>query len=399
MFAFKSDIVDSIARYEHQLIAIRHDLHRHPELGFEEVRTAGIVADTLSRYGIDEVHSGIGKTGVVGVLHGRGGAGPSVGLRADMDAIPVEEENAFAHRSTVRGKMHGCGHDGHTTMLLGAARYLAQHRDFAGTACFFFQPGEEGHAGARAMIEDGLFERFPVRSVYALHNWPSLPPGKVGLNRGPMMAGIDVFDVVIRGRGGHGGHPHEAIDPIVTTAQVISALQSVVSRNVDPLKSAVISLHAINAGTPSALSIIPDAVAFSGIVKWYEKPVQSLVANRLEEVVVKIAAALGATAEVTYRPLYPPTINAAGEAERVMRVAASLLGEECVERNMESSMGSEDFAFMLEARPGAFFRLGTGQRDGEFLHSPRYDFNDAVIPVGAAVLAGIALDVLREAAR
>jgi amidohydrolase len=390
-------LIEHITRYQDELIAIRRDLHRHPELGFEEVRTAGIVAEALRRFGVDEVHAGIGRTGIVGVLRGCG-EGPAVGLRADMDAIPVVEENAFEHRSTVPGKMHGCGHDGHTTMLLGAARYLAETRTFPGSVCFVFQPGEEGHAGARAMIEDGLFERFPVRSVYALHNWPSLAPGKVGLNLGPMMAGIDVFDVKIRGRGGHGAHPHQTIDPIVATAHVISALQSVVSRNVDPLKSAVISLHAIHAGTRTALSIIPDAVEFSGIVKWYERPVQALVESRLKDLTVQSAAAFGAVAEIDYRKLYPPTINAPAEAERVMRVASALLGEEAVMRDMDPSMGSEDFAFMLEKRPGAYFRLGTGQRDGEFLHSPRYDFNDDVIPVGAAILAGIALDALAEAA-
>jgi amidohydrolase len=386
-------ILDAIRAHHGELTCIRRDLHQHPELGYEEVRTAGVVVEQLRRFGVDEVHTGIGRTGVVAVVRGReAGDGRAVALRADMDALPIVEENGFAHRSRHHGKMHGCGHDGHTTMLLGAAQYLAKTRRFTGSACLFFQPGEEGHAGAQAMIEDGLFDRFPVDAVYALHNWPSLPAGVVGLNHGPMMAAIDRFSLRILGVGGHGAHPHQAVDPIVAACQIVTAMQSIVSRNVNPLDSAVISLHALQAGKPSALSVIPDVVEIAGMVKWYRKPVQEILERRLRTVCETGAAALGARAELAYEALYPPTVNTPGEAERVMRVASGLVGADNVRRDLEPSMGSEDFAFMLQRKPGAYFRLGTG---GEhFLHNPRYEFNDDVIPIGAAVLAGIVEDSL-----
>ncbi len=387
----------AIGRHHADLTAIRHDLHRHPELGYEETRTAALVADELRRCGVDEIHTGIGRTGVVGVIHGRHDGDGSIGLRADMDAIPIDEKNDFGHRSTLAGKMHGCGHDGHTTMLLGAARYLAETRNFTGRVHVIFQPGEEGHAGARAMIQDGLFERFPVSSVFALHNWPSLPAGTIGINPGPMMAGIDVFRLRVAGVGGHGAHPHQTVDPIIASAHVLTALQTIVSRNVNPLQSAVISFHHLQAGSPTALSVIPDAVETAGIVKWYAATVQELVERRLGEVAGQAAAALGARAEVTYDKLYPPTINDPAEAARVVRLATGLFGADRVVADMEPSMGSEDFAFMLQAKPGAYFRLGTGARAGAFLHSPHYDFNDAVIPVGAALFAAIAEDALAPA--
>lgn len=381
-------LFEAIEAYQPELIAIRHDLHAHPELGYEEVRTAGIVERHLRSYGVDEIHTGIGRTGVVGVIRGHGVASQrAVGLRADMDALPIREENTFDHHSRHLGKMHGCGHDGHTTMLLGAARYLAGTRNFNGTACLFFQPGEEGHAGAQAMIEDGLFERFPVDAVYALHNWPSLPAGTVGLNAGPMMAGIDRFTMRVVGTGGHGGQPHQTIDPILVTAHIVSAIQSIVSKNVDPLDSGVIGLHYVKAGEPTALSVVPEAVDLAGMIKWYRKPVQEILERRLREVAENCAAMFGARVEFNFDPLYPPTINTAAEAETVARVSERLLGKQNVLRNVEPSMSSEDFAFMLLQRPGAYFRLGTGgQRP---LHNPNYDFNDSVIPLGAAIFAAI----------
>ncbi|SDR17872.1 hippurate hydrolase [Rhizobiales bacterium GAS113] len=390
-----NDLVAFIRRYQPELVTIRRDLHENPELGFEEVRTANVIEAQLKSYGVDEVHRGLGKTGVVGLLRGRRcDSGRSVGLRADMDAVPVQEDSELPYRSKTDGTMHACGHDGHIAMLLGAARYLAETRNFNGIVYFYFQPGEEGHAGARAMIHDGLFERFPVDSVYALHNWPSLPAGAVGLNAGPMMAGIDVFKIRIKGVGGHGGHPHQGIDPIVASAHMLSAIQSIISRSIDPLESAVISFHYLHAGAPTALSVIPDTVECAGMVKWYSSSVQAIAERRLREVVAQSAALFGASAEIDYDALYPPTINTAENAEQVMRVATQLLGAENVERDMKPSMGSEDFAFMLEARPGAYFRLGTGGQPDRFLHSPRYDFNDDVIPIGAAVFGGIAEDAL-----
>lgn len=386
--------LETIKGYQSDLIAFRRDLHAHPELGYEETRTAGLVADRLRALGL-EVHTGLGRTGVVGVLRGkRNDSGRAIGLRADMDALPIVEENTFAHRSRHDGKMHGCGHDGHTTMLLGAARYLAESGSFNGTVVFIFQPGEEGHAGARAMIEDGLFRRFPVDAVFGLHNWPSLPAGTIGLNRGPMMAGIDRFKLTVEGIGGHGAHPHQAIDPIVAAAQMITSLQTIVSRNVSPLDSAVLSFHFLQAGAPTALSVIPPEVRLAGMVKWYREAVQTTLRERLAEVTASTAAAFRAKAGLDYETLYPPTINAPDEADTVMRVGERLFGAKQVMRDMEPSMGSEDFAFMLQQKPGAYFRLGQGGEAGCFLHNPRYDFNDDVIPVGIAMFAGIVEDRL-----
>jgi hippurate hydrolase len=386
--------IETIKGYQSELITLRRDLHAHPELGYEETRTAAVVANRLRALGL-EVYTGLGRTGVVGVLRGkRNDSGRAVGLRADMDALPIVEENTFAHRSRHDGKMHGCGHDGHTTMLLGAARYLAETKSFNGTVVFIFQPGEEGHAGARAMIEDGLFRRFPVDAVFALHNWPSLPAGTIGLNRGPMMAGIDRFKLTVEGIGGHGAHPHQAIDPIVATAQMITSLQTIVSRNVSPLDSAVLSFHFLQAGAPTALSVIPPEVKLAGMVKWYRAAVQETLRERLREVAASTAAAFRAKADLDYEALYPPTINAPEEADTVMRVGEKLFGAKQVMRTMEPSMGSEDFAFMLQQKPGAYFRLGQGGEAGCFLHNPKYDFNDDVIPVGIAMFAGIVEDRL-----
>lgn len=387
--------VAAIAGRLEELTRLRHDLHRHPELGFEEHRTAALVAERLAALGL-AVETGIGRTGVVAVVQGTGGSSNrAVALRADMDALPIAEENEFAHRSQAPGRMHGCGHDGHTTMLLGAAGWLAENRArFAGTVVLVFQPGEEGHAGARAMIEDGLFRRFPVDAVYALHNWPSMPAGTIGVNPGAMMAAIDTFTLRVHGVGGHGAHPHQAIDPTVAAAQIIVAIQSILSRSLNPLDAGVISLHALQAGAPDRLSIVPETVRIDGMAKWYREEVQEILRTRLATVAGRTAEAFGARAELDYRPLYPPTLNTAEEAARVARVAAELAGPESVVRDMPPSMASEDFAFMLREKPGAYFRLGQGGEPGRFLHNPRYDFNDATIPLGAAMLAAIALDDL-----
>ena len=386
-------LFEQLSALHPELTAFRRDLHAHPELGFEEVRTAARVADALRVCGVDEVHTGIAKTGVVGVIRGRGaaaGGGRAIGLRADMDALPMKEENDFSWRSSRGGLMHGCGHDGHTTMLVGAARALAATRQFSGTVVLIFQPGEEGFAGAKAMIDDGLFERFPVDSVYAMHNWPSLPPGTIGINPGPMMAAADRIEITINGRGGHGAHPYMTIDPVLVAAHIITAAQSLVSRNVHPLDSAVVSLCAMQAGDLGAFSVIPRQARLVGTVRTFKREVQDMLEERLGRLVEAVAVGFGATATLDYRRSYPATINTAREAQFAGDVAASLVGEAKVIRELPPSMGAEDFSFMLQTRPGAYLRLGQGGEGGCFLHSPRFDFNDEVLPLGAALFASLA---------
>jgi len=380
-----------IARWHDEFTAVRRDLHAHPEIGFEEHRTAQVVTERLRAHGIEH-HAGIGRTGVVAVIHGRQqGSGRSVGLRADMDALPMQEENEFAHRSRHEGLMHGCGHDGHTTMLLAAARYLHETRNFNGTAYLIFQPGEEGFAGARAMIEDGLFVRFPAEQVYALHNWPGLPPGRIGITPGPAMAAADRIEITIDGKGGHGAHPHAAIDPVLVAGHIITAAQSIVSRNVSPIDTAVVSLCAMQAGNLGAMSVIPAHAKLVGTVRTFHPSTQDMIEVRLKELVHSIAAAFGARATLHYERLYPATINHYREAMFAADVATQLVGADNVERNLAPSMGAEDFSFMLQAKPGAFARLGQGGADGGcFLHNSTYDFNDAVIPLGAGYLAALA---------
>jgi hippurate hydrolase len=383
--------LESIRLFHDELTALRRDLHAHPELGFEEVRTSGIVAGALEALGI-EVHRGIGKTGVVGVIRGRGThSGRMIGLRADMDALPMTEDNTFGHKSTKSGLMHGCGHDGHTAVLLGAARYLAQTRNFDGSAILIFQPAEEGRGGAKAMMEDGLFDTFPCDAVYALHNWPALPPGTIGINPGPMMAAADRFEIVIDGRGGHGAHPYQTIDPVVVAAQLITALQTIVARNINPLDSAVLSVGSVQAGHPGAMSVIPREARLVGTVRTFRKTVQELVEKRMNELAKSIAGAFGATAEVKYERIYPATLNTPQHANLVADIATEMIGKENVVRDLVPSMGSEDFSFMLQARPGAYFRLGQGGAEsGCTLHNSHFDFNDSVIPLGAAMFCALA---------
>jgi hippurate hydrolase len=382
--------VGFVNQHHESLTAIRRDLHAHPELGFEEHRTAALVAERLHQWGI-EVHTGIGKTGVVGVIRGKAETtGRAIGLRADMDALPIGEENEFGHRSARQGLMHACGHDGHTTMLLGAAQYLAATRDFDGTVYAIFQPGEEGYAGAKEMIADGLFARFPADEVYALHNWPGLPPGHIGMNPGPMMAAADRVDITICGKGGHGAHPHMTVDPVLVAGHVITAAQSIVARNVAPLEAAVVSLCAVQAGHLNAFSVVPREAKITGTVRAFKHSVQDQIEARLKTLIESVAAAFGATAEVKYQRLYPATINHRPQYEFAASIAEELVGREQVVRNMPPSMGAEDFAFMLQAKPGCYARLGQGGGEGCWLHSTRYDFNDAVIPLGAGYLAALA---------
>ncbi len=380
-----------IAAFHPELVALRRDLHAHPELGFEEVYTSGRVKQALRLCGVDEIHDGIGKTGVVGIVRGKkSSSGRMIGLRADMDALTMTESNDFPWRSTKAGMMHGCGHDGHTAMLVGAARYLAETRHFDGTAVLIFQPGEEGFAGAKAMIDDGLFDRFPVQSVYAMHNWPAMKPGTVGINSGPMMAAADRVTIEITGKGGHGAHAYLTIDPVLVAAHIITAVQSIVSRNVKPIDNAVVSLCALHAGDLGAMSVVPGKATMVGTVRTFSPDVQELVERRLQELCSAIALGFGASATVTFDRIYPATINTPDEAAFAGDVAESLVGAANLVRDMEPSMGAEDFSFMLQAKPGAYLRLGQGGEGSCFLHNSRYDFNDDVLPLGSALHASLA---------
>ncbi|MEQ4600619.1 MAG: M20 aminoacylase family protein [Methylobacteriaceae bacterium] len=373
--------IDRIRSYADELTALRRDLHAHPEIGFEEVRTSGIVAEHLEKFGI-EVHRGLGKTGVVGVLQGRPGA-RRIGLRADMDALPITEETNLPYRSTVPGKMHACGHDGHTTMLVGAARYLAETRDFDGTAVFVFQPAEEGLGGARAMIADGLFEKFPVDEIYAIHNAPHGPHGVLQVRPGPIMAAADFFDIRITGRGAHAAMPHQGIDPIVIATGLVQAMQSIVSRNSNPLKSAVVSVTQIHAG--AAYNVIPEGAHLTGTVRTFDADLRKLIAARIRELAAGFAAAYGATIEVDLRDVFSVLDNHPEQAAADAEVAAELFGSDKVEANTVPRMGSEDFADMVAAVPGAYAWLGATPGPG--LHNASFDFDDSLIPLGAAYLA------------
>jgi hippurate hydrolase len=379
-----------IAQYHPELTALRRDLHAHPELGFEEVYTSRRVAEALRLCGVDEIHTGIGKTGLVAVIRGRKtSSGRAVGLRADMDGLTMTENNEFPWRSTRAGMMHGCGHDGHTAMLVGAARYLAETRNFDGTAVLIFQPGEEGFAGAKAMIEDGLFDRFPVEAVYGMHNWPGLKPGTIGLNPGPMMAAADRVTIEITGKGGHGAHPYLAVDPVLVAAHIITAVQSIASRNIRPVDAAVVSLCAMQAGDVHAMSVIPSKATLVGTVRTFTADVQDLVERRLTELCSAVALGFGATAKVQYERVYPACTNSPAEALFAADVAESLVGADHVIRDLEPSMGAEDFSFMLQVKPGAYMRIGQGGEGSCMLHNPRYDFNDEILPLGSALHASL----------
>jgi len=380
-----------IAQFHPELTALRRDLHAHPELGFEEVYTSNRVKEALRLCGVDAIHDGIGRTGVVAVIRGRSqSSGAMVGLRADMDALPIAEDNEFSWKSCKPGLMHGCGHDGHTAMLIGAARYLSETRNFDGTAVLVFQPAEEGYGGARVMMEDGLFERFPVQSVYAMHNWPALKPGMVGLNSGPMMAAADRITIEITGRGGHGAHAYQTVDVVLVAAHIITAAQSIVSRNVRPIESAVLSLCAVQAGDLGAFSVLPGVARIVGTVRTFDPVVQEMVEKRLKEMCNAVALGFGATATVHYERIYPATINSEAEAQFAGDVADSLVGSDHVVRDLEPSMGAEDFSFMLQTKPGAYLRIGQGTgASGSALHNSRYDFNDDILPLGSALHASL----------
>lgn len=380
----------AIAAYQDQLVAVRHDLHAHPELGFQETRTAALLARELAALKL-EVHSGLGGTGLVAVVHGRATAsGRAVGLRADMDCLPITETTQVPHRSVHAGRMHACGHDGHCAMLLGAARYLSQTQRFNGTVYLIFQPAEEGLGGGQAMVKDGLFTQFAMEQVYALHNWPALAPGKIAVRSGPVMAAMDEFTVTLKGKGGHGAMPHLTVDPVVASAHVITALQTVASRNADPTEALVVSVTSMQTSQVGAYNVIPDHVKLLGTVRSFNTATRELAERRLREIVQGVASAMGAHAQLEYRHGYPATVNTPQEAAFAARVGAAVFGADNVITDANPSMGAEDFAYMLEQRPGAYVWLGQGSgANGCFLHNPGYDFNDDVIPLGAGYLAAL----------
>ena len=383
-------IVNRIAAFHDEMTAWRRDLHAHPETAFQEHRTADYVAAKLTEFGIP-IDRGLAGTGVVGTI--KRGEGPVIGLRADMDALHIHEANGFGHKSQNAGKMHACGHDGHTTMLLGAARYLAEAGRFRGTVHVIFQPAEETEGGGRKMIEDGLFKKFPVQEVYGMHNWPGTPVGRFAVRPGPMLAASDTFEITVTGRGGHAAMPHTVIDPVVAAANIVTALQQIASRNTHPVDSAVVSVTQIHAG--DAWNVIPERVLLRGTARAFKPAVRDMVERRMKEVVDGIAAAHGAGADFTYRRGYPPTVNHERETEIAARAAAAVVGETNVDRNPMPTMGGEDFAFMLEQKPGCYIFIGNGASDGgRVLHSPHYDFNDEILPIGASYWATLVEQVL-----
>ncbi|MEY4978867.1 MAG: hypothetical protein RLZZ352_1137 [Pseudomonadota bacterium] len=387
-------LIDDIRQQADSIALLRRDIHAHPELCFQEVRTAELVAQKLTEWGIP-VHRGLGTTGVVGIVHGRdgGACGRAIGLRADMDALPMQEHNTFAHASQYPGKMHACGHDGHTAMLLAAAQHLAQHRDFDGTVYLIFQPAEEGGGGAREMIQDGLFERFPVEAVFGMHNWPGLPVGSFAASAGPVMASSNEFRIVIRGKGSHAALPHNGIDPVPIACQMVQAFQTIITRNKKPVDAGVISVTMIHTG--EATNVVPDSCDIQGTVRTFSVEVLDMIERRMADIAQHTCAAFGATCEFHFKRNYPPTINHAHETAFARAVMAEIVGTDQV-LNQEPTMGAEDFAYMLQARPGCYVFIANG--DGShragyeggghdvgpcMLHNPNYDFNDDLIPLGA----------------
>ncbi|MBI2754798.1 MAG: amidohydrolase [Betaproteobacteria bacterium] len=377
-------VVQRIAEMHPEMTSWRRDIHSHPELGFQEQRTSDFVSSRLSSFAI-EVHRGIGRTGVVGVLRA-GNSRRAISLRADMDALPIEEANTFAHRSGNAGRMHACGHDGHTTMLLGAAKYLAEMRNFDGTVYFIFQPAEEGLGGARAMIDDGLFKRFPCEAIFGMHNRPGMPLGKFAVRSGPMMAGGAFFDIDIEGRGAHGARPEAGVDSVLVAAHVTAALQSIVARNVRPVDTAVLSVTQIHAG--NAYNVIPQTARLSGTVRAFSNEVMELIGRNMARVAEGVAAGFGATAKTDFRIIFAPLVNDSQEADFAASVCAEIAGADGVRRNPALIMASEDFSFMLNEVRGCYINIGNGDGEGACeVHNPSYDFNDAALPFGASFFA------------
>jgi hippurate hydrolase len=397
-------LIDSILTQAAGIASVRRDIHAHPELCFQEVRTADVVAQKLTEWGIP-VHRGLGTTGVVGIVHGRDGgkSGRAIGLRADMDALPMQEHNTFAHASQHAGKMHACGHDGHVAMLLAAGQHFAKHRNFDGTVYLIFQPAEEGGGGAREMIKDGLFEQFPVEAVFGMHNWPGMAVGTFAASAGPVMASSNEFRIVIRGKGSHAALPHNGIDPVPVACQMVMAFQTIISRNKKPVDAGVISVTMIHTG--EATNVVPDSCEIQGTVRTFTYEVLDMIERRMREVAEHTSAAFGATCEFHFHRNYPPTINHATETAFAREVMAEIVGADRVVEQ-EPTMGAEDFAYMLQARPGCYAFIANG--DGAhremghgggpcMLHNPSYDFNDDLIPLGATFWVRLAEKWLGQA--
>ncbi len=400
-------LIDSIATQAAAIAAVRRDIHAHPELCFEEVRTADVIAAQLTAWGIP-IHRGLGQTGVVGIVHGRDGgkSGRALGLRADIDALPMQEFNTFEHASRHAGKMHACGHDGHVAMLLAAAQHFARadNRDFDGTVYLIFQPAEEGGGGAREMIRDGLFERFPMQAVFGMHNWPGMAAGSFAVSAGPVMASSNEFKITIRGKGAHGAMPHLGVDPVPVACQMVQAFQNIISRNKKPVDAGVLSVTMIHAG--EATNVVPDWCELQGTVRTFSVEVLDLVERRMRQIAEHTCAAFEATCEFEFVRNYPPTVNSAAEAEFAARVMAGIVGQDNV-RAQEPTMGAEDFAYMLQAKPGAYVFIGNGEGDHRAighgggpctLHNPSYDFNDELIPLGGTYWVELARQWLQGAA-
>ena len=378
-------VYNSVAQSHELMTGWRHALHQNPEICYEEVWTSDFIAERLTEFGIT-IHRGLGKTGVVGVLKGRGNSHQAIGLRADMDGLPMQEANDFAHKSKIDGRMHGCGHDGHMAMLLGAAKYLSETRQFDGTVYFIFQPAEEGGAGGKAMIDDGLFRDFDVETVWGMHNWPGLAQGKMAIHDGACMASADHFQIHLTGRGGHAAMPHQAQDPIIAGASLVQSLQMIVSRATDPLDASVVSVTALQGG--HAYNVIPDTLEIRGTARALRPETRAMVQDRIFEITNQIASAHGCEAQINWHAGYPPTVNHQAEAGRAAMIAAEIVGQDNVLANPPASMGAEDFAYMLEERKGAYIWLGAGEAvAGKMLHNTSYDFNDEILPVGASYWA------------
>jgi len=387
-------VINRIAEFHAEMAVWRHRIHAHPETAFEEYKTAELVSQLLQSFGIS-VDRGIARTGVIGTLEGSVPGGRAIALRADMDALHIEEQNRFAHASHERGRMHACGHDGHTAMLLGAAKHLAETRNFAGTIYFIFQPAEENEGGARSMIEEGILEKYPIEAVYGMHNWPGLPVGEFAIHAGPMMAAFDIFEIKVKGRGAHAGMPHLAIDPIVAAAQIVNGLQTIASRNVHPLEGGVVSVTQIHGG--DTWNVIPETVVLRGTTRSFSPAVRDQIEPAIRRIADGVCSACGAQMELRYERRYPPTINSAAETEIAIAAAASLVGDSNVKRDMLPSMAAEDFAWFLEQRPGAYIWIGNGSAEsGGMLHSPHYDFNDTILPLGASYWVRLAESILSK---
>ncbi len=375
-------IVNRIADYAEEMKTWRRHLHANPELEFDCFETAAFVVERLKEFGVDEIHEGIAKTGVVAIINGQGN-GPTIGLRADMDALPMDEITGAEYASTVAGKMHACGHDGHTTMLLGAAKYLAETRNFSGRVALMFQPAEEEGGGGEVMVQEGAMDKFDVKDVYAIHNVPGLPFGEFHTTPGPIMAAVDSFTITLQGKGGHGAYPQDTVDPVVAAVALVNAIQTIVSRNHDTRQEAVVSVTQIHAGTVN--NVIPDSGFINGTIRTFDKEVQAMIHRRLEEISSGTAAAYGLEAKLEIDMGYPATVNHAEQTAFAAEVAKEVSGEAAVNANQGMEMGAEDFSYMLEARPGAYLFLGAGEGAG--LHHPAFDFNDEISPIGASFFA------------